>query len=243
MKLIQFDNLIITILIILIILIYLKKINFEQFNNYPISPDSYLDNNYTNDIEMDKLKYLKFIIKQVLIESNDGKKDIYNFNYSNLNIEKINPNIKLVEMVTNMLINSINSKLNNNKNLKLNDIKCIEHTIAGHEEKILFYLNTTYFNNFEEDNIKLYCELIYINQPQNKRIHLNKIDIYDISDEFIPGYNILNNDKLTLNDDKLILSDDKINNILENNINDDDFKYENNDSDINTEEAKSFFDM
>lgn len=247
MKLIQIDNLIIIILILIIILVYCKKINLEQFKNYPISPNSYKHNNYTNDIEMDKLEYLKTIIKKVLFEANDENK-IYIFNKSNLNLEKITPNLKLINMVTEMILKSINSKLIN-KQLKLNDIKCIEHIIAGDEQKILFNLNTTYIdNNIDEENIKLFLELIYINKMDSKKIHLNKIDIIDVNNDFLPGYNINDNDNLILSDDKInyILENDDYSNIDYDNNNyniDSDNNNYNIDSEINTEEAKSFFDL
>ncbi len=266
------DNLIIIILFILIVLVYFKKYykqeHFEVVFSpyYPISSQVGVKvNNVEESIDDNRLDILKKVLHKVKLDGNEGNDEYYNFNYVNKPVIKKSISSNKLKPITNFIMESVNNNLPNGHKLVLTKVEHmgkmeIETEVLVNfqmicEYKITGTKNYTYdrqeFKNTKDNNLVIDVEVLSIRRTDDESLHLNILNIVGIKGEHLPGSNYYNNDSEFLFTNSLsnqIIEDKKINNAKEMNKLNETILPENNEedityTDINTEEAESFFDM
>ena len=262
------DDLVILLLLSIIIYLYFSKYytkeDFEIFFSpyYPISSQVIVkDNNFENEIDDFRLEVLKKVLKTVIFNANEGNTNYLQFNYANRPVIKNIMTDDKLKPLTDFLLQSINSNLPEGHILKLVELKDMFKNEIDDEVKVNFKMFCEYkikvLNNYKYDrqknnsnNLIFDIEVLSKRTIDNEKLHLNILKLVGIDGEYLPGsnyYKISNNylfDKSLTN--KII--DNKINlNSEENNgINTTILPEKSEDitfSEINTEDAESFFDL
>jgi len=267
------DNTIIVILITIIIIIYMKKYykkeHFEVLFSpyYPISNQVKVEvNNFDNNINDDRLIFLRDVLKNVKYNANDKDDKHYTFNYANRPIITNSMDGKKIEPITNFLLEAINKDLQKDHELNLIKLDEIGKVEIDDEVKVTFkmiceykiknnksykYNKQEYKNSSNENNLIIDVEIISIRKIDDEKLHLNTLNIIGIEGDYLPGSNYYKNNKQYLFTEslsnKIIINKNNINNKETNNINEtilpNNSEEETTYSDINTEEAESFFDL
>ena len=263
------DNLVIFLLLFLIIYKYISKYykreDFEVFFSpyYPISSQIVVkENNFENEIEDFRLETLNKVLKTVILNANDGNTNYLQFNYANRPVIKnIMTEDKLIPL-TDFLLQSINSNLPEGHTLKLVDLKDMFKNEIDDEVKVNFKMFCEYkikvLNNYKYDrqknnsnNLIFDIEILSKRSMDNEKLHLNTLKLVGLDNEYLPGSNYykidnnyLFNKSLTnkIINNKLNFNSDENNGmnktiLPENSVEDGTL------TDINTEDAESFFDL
>jgi hypothetical protein len=266
------DNLIIIILFILIVLVYFKKYYKQEHFEVVFSPYYSISNqvgmkinNVDETIDDNRLDILKKVLHKVKLDGNEGNDEYYNFNYVNKPVIKNSISSDKIKPITNFIMESVNNNLPNGHKLVLTKVEHmgkmeIETEVLVNfqmicEYKITGTKNYTYdrqeFKNTKDNNLVIDVEVLSIRRTDDESLHLNTLNIVGVKGEHLPGSNYYNNNSDYLFTNSLsnqIIEDKKINNAKEMNKfnetilpdnNEEDITY----TDINTEEAESFFDM
>ena len=253
----KFEDIFLLVLLISVICVYVKQnISKETFEvifspYYPISNQINLAfNNYNNNIDDFRLSVLKDVLSKVIKNANDGNDNYLEFNYKNSPIVKTSMKIGTLNPLTDFLIKSINSNLPNNHFLSLLNLEDIVKLEIENEVKINFkmiceykiktnrtyeYERQKYKIDEKQNNLVLDVEVISLKNNNNEKLHLNYINMIGLSSSYLPGGNYMNLGNYN-NFDNLSnsITEDEL---PDNSIND--TKY----SEINTEEAESFFNI
>jgi hypothetical protein len=254
---IKFEDIFLLVLLISLICVYVKQnVSKETFEvlfspYYPISNQINLAfNNFNNNIDDFRLNVLKDVLNRVIRNANDGNENYLEFNYRNSPVVKTNMKVDKLNPLTDFLVESINSNLPKNHFLTLVNLEDIVKLEVDKEVKINFKMiceykiktNRTYeyerqkYNIDEkQNNLVLDVEVISLKKGGNEKLHLNYINMIGLSSSYLPGSNYSNLNSYN-NFDSLsnsITEDD----LPDNSVND--TKY----SEINTEEAESFFNI
>lgn len=253
----KFEDIFLFILVISFLCVYLKKnISKEYFEvifspYYPISNQINLAfNNYNNNIDDFRLNVLKEVLNIVIKNANDGNDNYLEFNVKNSPIVKNSMKVGMLNPLTDFLVESINSNLPNNHSINLINLEDIVKMEVENEVKINFkmiceykiktnrtyeYERQKYKIDEKQNNLVLDVEVISLKNNNNEKLHLNYINMIGLSTSYLPGGNYMNLNSYNNFDN---LSNSIINEDLpDNSLND--TKY----SDINTEEAESFFNI
>ena len=253
----KFEDIFLLVLLISLICVYLKQnVSKETFEvlfspYYPITNQINLAfNNFNNNIDDFRLNVLKDVLNKVIKNANDGNDNYLEFNYKNSPIVKNTMKVGSLNPLTDFLLDSINSNLPNNHFINLLNLEDIVKLEVDNEVKINFKMiceykiktNRTYeyerqkYNIDEkQNNLVLDVEVISLKKGDNEKLHLNYINMIGLSSNYLPGgnymklgnYNNFDNVSNSITEDEL--PDNSIN----------DTKY----SEINTEEAESFFNI
>lgn len=253
----KFEDLFLLILLTSLICVYLKQnISKETFEvlfspYYPISNQINLAfNNYNNNIDDFRLNVLKDVLSKVIKNANDGNENYLEFNYRNKPLVKTTMNVGSLNPLTDFLVESINSNLPNNHFLNLINLENIVKLEVENEVKINFkmiceykiktnrtyeYERQQYKIDEKQNNLVLDVEVVSLKNNNNEKLHLNYINMVGLSTSYLPGGNYMNLGNYNNFDN---LSNSITNEELpDNSVND--TKY----SEINTEEAESFFNI
>ena len=193
---------------------------------------------------------LKDVLNKVIKNANDGNENYLEFNYKNKPIVKTTMKVGSLNPLTNFLLESINSNLPNNHFLNLINLENIVKLEIDNEVKINFKMiceyklkqiehmnmkDRQYKIDEKQNNLVLDVEVISLKNNNNEKLHLNYINMIGLSSNYLPGGNYMNLGNYNNFDN---LSNSITNEELpDNSIND--TKY----SEINTEEAESFFNI
>ena len=263
------DNLIIFVLLSFIIYLYLKKYykreDFEVFFSpyYPISNQILVkNNNYENEIEEFRLEVIKKVLKKVIYNANEGNTNYLQFNYSNRPVIKNLMTEDKLNSLSEFLLKSINSNLPEGHTLILVELKDMFKNEIDDEVKVNFKMICEYkikvLNNYKYDiqkknnsnNLIFDVEVLSKRTIDNEKLHLNYLKLVGINGEYLPGSNYYKTSNHYLFSESLTnkIIDNKNNlNSGENNEMNNLILPENSEdvtfTDINTEDAESFFDL
>jgi len=190
------------------------------------------------------------VLNKVIKNANDGNDNYLEFNYKNSPVVKTSMKVGTLNPLTDFLVESINSNLPNNHFLSLLNLEDIIKLEIENEVKINFkmiceykiktnrtyeYERQKYKIDEKQNNLVLDVEVISLKNNNNEKLHLNYINMIGLSSSYLPGGNYMNLgnynnfDNLSNSITEEELPDNSIN----------DTKY----SEINTEEAESFFNI
>ena len=239
---------------------------------YPISNQVGIKvNNVEESIDDNRLDILKKVLNKVKIDGNDGDDEYYNFNYANRPVIKKSMSSEKLKPITNFIMEGVNNNLPKGHQLVLKkleqmgkmeiDTEVLVNFQMVCEYKITSNKNYTYkrqeFKNDNNDNnLVIDVEIVSIRKVDEEKLHLNILNIIGIKGEHLPGSNYYNNGSEFLFTESLsnkIIKDKKKENasemnnmnniILPENDNDNENEEDTTYTDINTEEAESFFDI
>lgn len=254
---IKFEDIFLLVLLISLVCVYVRQnVSKETFEvlfspYYPISNQINLAfNNFNNNVDDFRLNVLKDVLNKVIKNANDGNENYLEFNYRNKPIVKNSMKVGKLNPLTDFLVESINSNLPKNHFLTLVNLEDIVKLEVDNEVKINFKMiceykiktNRTYeyerqkYNIDEkQNNLVLDVEVISLKKNGNEKLHLNYINMIGLSSNYLPGSNYMNVNSYN-NFDSLsnTITEDEL---PDNSVND--TKY----SEINTEEAESFFNI
>jgi len=267
------ENLIILTLGLIIAFLYFKKYykkeDFEVMFSpyYPISDQVVVkENNFENEIEDFRLEKIKKVLKEVIFNANEGNTNYMQFNYADRPVIKNMMTDDKLKPLTGFLIDSINSNLPKGHTLKILELKDMYKNEVDDEVKVNFKMTCEYkiksVNNYKyerqeftsnqnKNSLILDVEILSKRTTDTEKLHLNTLNLVGIDGEYLPGSNYYKNDNhyLFTNSlsNKIIESKKKLNKQENNDMNNtilpdnsiEDITF----TDINTEEAESFFDI
>jgi len=267
------ENLIILVLALIIVVLYFKKYykkeDFEVMFSpyYPISNQVVVkDNNFENEIEDFRLEKIKKVLKEVIFNANEGNTNYMQFNYADRPVIKNMMTKDKLKPLTEFLMDAINSNLPKGHTLKILELKDMYKNEVDDEVKVNFKMVCEYkiksLNNYKyerqeftskqnKNSLILDVEVLSKRTIDTEKLHLNTLNLVGIDGEYLPGSNYYKNDShyLFTNSlsNKLITSKKNLNKEENNNMNStilpdnsvEDVTF----TDINTEEAESFFDI
>jgi len=254
---IKFEDIFLLVLLISLVCVYVRQnVSKETFEvlfspYYPISNQINLAfNNFNNNVDDFRLNVLKDVLNRVIRNANDGNENYLEFNYRNSPVVKNTMKVGKLNPLTDFLVDSINSNLPKNHFLTLINLEDIVKLEVDNEVKINFkmiceykiktnrtyeYERQKYSIDEKQNNLVLDVEVISLKKGGNEKLHLNYINMIGLSSNYLPGGNYMNVSSYN-NFDSLsntITEED----LPDNSVND--TRY----SEINTEEAESFFNI
>jgi hypothetical protein len=267
------ENIIILILALIVAFLYIKKYyNKEDFEvmfspYYPISSQVVVkNNNVENNIEDFRLDKIKNVLKNVIHNANEGNTEYMQFNYANRPVIKNLMTPDKLKPVTDFLIDAINSNLPNGHKVKLLSLKDMYKNEVDDEVKVNFkivceykiktainykYERQIFKSGKNQNNLILDVEVISKRNIETEKLHLNILNLVGIDGEYLPGSNYYKNDNhysfTNSLSNKIINNKKKLNKEENDDMNEtilpDNSIEESTFTDINTEEAESFFDI
>lgn len=260
------------VLIILVYLKkYYKREHFEVVFSpyYPISNQVNVKvNNLEDTIDDDRLNILKNVLTRVRVNGNDGDDSYHTFNYANRPVIKNVMTNEKLKPITNFLMEAINNNLPDGHKLLLVKLEQmskmeVEEEVLVNFQMICEYKITTnknykyerqeFKNEKNDNNLIIDVEVLSTKKIDEEKLYLNVLNLMGVKGENLPGSNYYKNDDEFLFTESLTnkILDDEVRKKMDANFSkeiagandlilpDEDVTF----TEINTEEAESFFDM